>query len=183
MEDYTVKRPESTSFSITNTPAASTDTGLNCRQQHQTLIYTPWLDIATPSIKKELQHSIQAKRLKEGKEKLKLNVPFILPGPYALTTTEEIRKERRRMSNKFAARKMRNKMKQTTYNLHQKCEDLESEQIRKTRQVEALRQERDTLISLLSQCDGSCSRNVLLSLADTAEMQRMLDDPMEPNPS
>ncbi|XP_052761039.1 activating transcription factor 3-like isoform X1 [Mya arenaria] len=108
----------------------------------------------TPFIKEELKYSIQTKRLKEGKQELK--VEFSPPPEDVLTPEEEERVEKRRVQNRMAARRFRDKQKDRAHTLQKECHRLQSIQTELRYELAQVRKERDELRQTLDQHMAVC---------------------------
>ncbi|XP_060584010.1 uncharacterized protein LOC132740171 isoform X2 [Ruditapes philippinarum] len=97
----------------------------------------------TPLIKEELKCSIQSKRLKAGKPELK--VEFTDPEPCQLTETEQMKVEKRKIQNRLAAQRFRNKQKTRGDQLHKECLKLQSVQTQLRFELSQVKKERDEL--------------------------------------
>ncbi|XP_052819598.1 transcription factor kayak-like [Mya arenaria] len=108
----------------------------------------------TPFIKEELKYSIQTKRLKEGKQELK--VTFSPPPEDVLTPEEEERVVKRRVQNRMAARRFRDKQKDRAHTLQKECHRLESIQTDLRYELSQVRKERDEFRQALDQHMAVC---------------------------
>ncbi|XP_052760850.1 protein c-Fos-like [Mya arenaria] len=108
----------------------------------------------TPFIKEELKYSIQTKRLKEGKQELK--VEFSPPPEDVLTPEEEERVEKRRVQNRMAARRFRDKQKDRAHTLQKECHRLQSIQTELRYELAQVRKERDEFRQALEQHMAAC---------------------------
>ncbi|XP_060584012.1 basic leucine zipper transcriptional factor ATF-like 3 isoform X4 [Ruditapes philippinarum] len=97
----------------------------------------------TPLIKEELKCSIQLKRLKAGKPELK--VEFTDPESCQLTETEQMKVEKRKIQNRLAAQRFRNKQKTRGDQLHKECLKLQSVQTQLRFELSQVKKERDEL--------------------------------------
>ncbi|XP_052761036.1 uncharacterized protein LOC128245621 [Mya arenaria] len=108
----------------------------------------------TPFIKEELKYSIQTKRLKEGKQELK--VQFSHPPEDVLTPEEEERGGKRRVQNRMAARRFRDKQKDRDHNLQKECSRLQSTQTELRYELAQARKERDEFRQAFDQHMAIC---------------------------
>ncbi|XP_052819977.1 uncharacterized protein LOC128245788 [Mya arenaria] len=107
-----------------------------------------------PFIKEELKYSIQTKRLKEGKQELK--VEFSPPSEDVLTPEEEERVVKRRVQNRMAARRFRDKQKDRAHTLQKECHRLESIQTELRYELAQVRKERDEYRHAFDQHKAVC---------------------------
>ena len=103
----------------------------------------------TPLVKEELKYSIQSRRLKEGKSELEVAFPG--PKTYELTPDEVIRVESRRVQNRVAAQRFRERQKQRAEELQRKCHKLESFNTQLRHEMRKLRQEKEELKKTLEE--------------------------------
>ena len=103
----------------------------------------------TPLVKEELKCSIQSRRLKEGKSELK--VAFTGPKTYELTPDEVVRVESRRVQNRVAAQRFRERQKLKGEELQRKCHKLESLNTQLRHEMRKLRQEKEELKKTLEE--------------------------------
>ncbi|KAL4221261.1 Cyclic AMP-dependent transcription factor ATF-3 [Mactra antiquata] len=108
----------------------------------------------TPLIKEELKCSIQTKRLKEGKQEMK--VEFTDPPPDELTPEEVERVKKRKVQNRLAARRFRDKQKNRAEYLHKKCQEMEAEQTSLRHELNQVKKERDQLKQAWTNHMASC---------------------------
>ncbi|XP_045161434.1 uncharacterized protein LOC123526372 [Mercenaria mercenaria] len=97
----------------------------------------------TPLIKEELKYSIQSKRMKEGKPELK--VEFLEPEPDKLTEEELERVEKRKVQNRMAARRFRDRQRTRGDQLQKECQKLQSSQTQLRFELSQVKKERDEL--------------------------------------
>lgn len=116
----------------------------------------------TPLIKEELKYSIQSKRLREGKGELK--VEFTEPEPDQLTPEEVERVEKRKVQNRMAARRFRERQKTRGESLQKDVNRLHSEQTRLNHQLAVVTAERDKLRRDLESHLAICPLSVLPQL-------------------
>ena len=185
MKDNIIVQADSTSFSSTNTTAARNDITSNfqneqimARAPRETNSFSALMNInLTPFIKEELKQRIQLKRLNEGKDELKAQ--FTSPAPYILTAKEkaEVKEkiERRRAANREAARRCREKKKSRIMQLSKVCEDLKEERMRLQYELDVVRIERDTLLSIVEQYKGVCFMGTLHTTSGACESKMTLD--------
>ncbi|XP_052213532.1 uncharacterized protein LOC127832246 [Dreissena polymorpha] len=107
-----------------------------------------------PYIKEELKYTIQSKRMKEGKEELK--VDFTDREPCALSPEEEQKVEKRKVQNRMAARRFRDRQKTQTHSLQKECRRLENEKTELRKELEQVRKERDGIRQLMEIHLASC---------------------------
>lgn len=96
-----------------------------------------------PIIKEELKNKIQFKRMTEGKEELMID--FTEKPQAQLTDVEKEKVERRRVQNRMAARRFREKEKTLEIKLQKKTQKLESDNTSLRTQIRELRREREIL--------------------------------------
>ena len=97
----------------------------------------------TPLVKEELKYSIQSRRMKEGKSELK--VAFSGPKTYELSADEVVRVENRRVQNRVAAQRFRQRQKLKADELQRKCHKIESHNTQLRNEMRKLRQEKEQL--------------------------------------
>ncbi|KAH3827050.1 uncharacterized protein LOC127832393 [Dreissena polymorpha] len=119
------------------------------------LTSTPCLDTGLlPCVKEELKFAIQSKRLKEGKGELK--VEFTQPPSYQLTPEEEEKVDKRRVQNRMAARRFRDRQKNQTSSLQKECQRLELVHAELRTELAQVRKERDEARQALETHMTSC---------------------------
>ncbi|XP_069118383.1 basic leucine zipper transcriptional factor ATF-like 3 [Argopecten irradians] len=97
----------------------------------------------TPLVKEELKYTIMSRREADGKGQLE--VTFDDPQQYQLTPEEVQRVERRRQQNRNAARRFRQKQKQSSHEFIKKIQFLESDNTTLRSQLDKLKREKDEL--------------------------------------
>lgn len=108
----------------------------------------------TPLVKEELKYSIQSRRLKEGKSELK--VEFSDPRKFEMSPEEVVKVENRRVQNRVAAQRFREKQKSRIEELQKKCQKIESENTQLRFQMKKLREERDSLRRIYEEHMKTC---------------------------
>ncbi|KAL3861847.1 hypothetical protein ACJMK2_007861 [Sinanodonta woodiana] len=107
-----------------------------------------------PLIKEELKNKIQIKRLSEGKEELM--VDFAEKPKAEVTDKEKEKVERRKIQNKVAARKFREKQKRHGTELQKKTQLLESTNTFLRNEIKELKREHDILLKQLQDHMSVC---------------------------
>ena len=108
----------------------------------------------TPLVKEELKCSIQSRRMKEGKSELK--VAFSGPKTYELSADEVVRVENRRVQNRVAAQRFRERQKLKADELQRKCHKIESHNTQLRYEMRKLRQEKEQLRKSLEEHSKVC---------------------------
>lgn len=103
----------------------------------------------TPLLKEELKYKIQSRRVAEGKRELK--VEFLPPSENKLTPEEEIKVQKRKLQNRVAAKKFRQKQKDVAFNLKKTIQSLESGKTRLRSEIKRLQNEKNELQQRLQQ--------------------------------
>lgn len=103
----------------------------------------------TPLLKEELKYKIQSRRVAEGKRELK--VEFLPPAENKLTPEEEIKVQKRKLQNRVAAKKFRQKQKDVAFNLKKTIQSLESGNTRLRSEIKRLQNEKNELQQKLQQ--------------------------------
>lgn len=103
----------------------------------------------TPLLKEELKYKIQSRRVAEGKRELK--VEFLPPSENKLTPEEEIKVQKRKIQNRLAAKKFRQKQKDLTFNFKKTIQSLESGNTRLRSEIKRLQKEKNELRQRLQQ--------------------------------
>ncbi|XP_033735259.1 uncharacterized protein LOC117323865 [Pecten maximus] len=99
--------------------------------------------ILTPLVKEELKYTILSRREADGKDRL--DVTFDDPQQYQLTREEVEKVARRRQQNRHAARRFRQKQKQTSHEFIKKIQFLESDNTTLRSELDKLKREKDEL--------------------------------------
>lgn len=103
----------------------------------------------TPLLKEELKYKIQSRRVAEGKRELK--VEFLPPSENKLTPEEEIKVQKRKLQNRVAAKKFRQKQKDVAFNWKKTIQSLESGNTRLRSEIKRLQNEKNELQQKLQQ--------------------------------
>lgn len=98
----------------------------------------------TPLIKEELKCAIQSRRLKEGKNELKVEFSSE-PKTFELSEEEVVKVENRRVQNRVAAQRFRERQKQKADELQRKCHRIESHNTQLRYELKKLREQKEHL--------------------------------------